>query len=281
MVGTDKTSFDSRLSARFAVTPRFAVKASAGIYHELPTPQFLDPQVGNPDLALPFADQYQLGLERRFTDADDLTATLFYVRRHDLPVPSINHFASLGRGRAYGLEILLRHQITRHFFGWIAYTLSRSETSGRLAEDVPMGGMGMPRNGSDLAWRLGQFDQPHNLVVVASYRFTKWETGLTYRLTSGTPTTPVAGSFYDADFNGYVRENGPTGSARNPAFSQLDARVERTFTFDYWVLGVYLDVQNVLNRENPEGILYDYRFRESAALRGLPILPILGVRGRF
>jgi outer membrane receptor protein involved in Fe transport len=281
IVHTDKSSFDPRLSARFAITPRFAVKASVGLYHELPTPQFLDPTVGNPDLALPFAEQYQLGIERAFTDADELTATAFYVRRHDLPVPSVNHFSSLGQGRSFGLEILLRHKITRHFYGWIAYTLSRTEVSGTLAEDIPMGGMGLPRNGANTVWRPGQFDQPHNLVVVASYRFTKWETGLTYRLTSGTPTTPVVGAFYDADFNGYTREIGPQGSARNPAFSQLDARIERTFTFDYWVLGIYLDVQNVLNRENPEGILYDYRFRQSASLRGLPILPILGIRGRF
>jgi hypothetical protein len=144
-----------------------------------------------------------------------------------------------------------------------------------------MGGMGLPRNGSDLSYHPGQFDQPHNLVVVASYRFTSWETGLTYRFTSGTPTTPVTGSFYDADFNGYTREIGARGSARNPAFSQLDARVERRFTFDKWTLGIYLDVQNVLYSDNPEGTLYDYRYRQSAPLRGLPILPILGIRGRF
>jgi TonB family protein len=281
VVGTDKSSFDPRLAARFAVTPRFAVKASAGIYHELPNPQFLDPTLGNPFLLLPWADQYQVGIEQRFTAADDLTATVYYVRRHDLPVATINHFSSIGQGRAYGLELLLRHQITRHFYGWIAYTLSRAEEMGTLAENVPMGGMGLPRNGSDLTWHLGQFDQPHNLVVVASYRFSNWETGLTYRLTSGTPTTPVVGSFLDADFNGYTREIGARASARNPAFSQLDARVERTFTFSYWVLGIYLDVQNVFNSENPEGTLYDYRFRQSASLRGLPILPILGVRGRF
>jgi TonB family protein len=281
IVDTDKSSFDPRLAARFAVTPRFAIKASAGVYHELPTPQFLDPLLGNPNLLLPWADQYQLGIEQRFTEADDLTATLYYVRRHDLPVPSIDHFSSLGQGRAYGIEILLRHQITKHFFGWIAYTLSRSLESGTLAENVPMGGMGLPRNGSDLSWHPGQFDQPHNLVVVASYRFTSWETGLTYRFTSGTPTTPVIGSFYDADFNGYTRVIGAQGATRNPAFSQLDARVERRFTFDKWVLGIYLDVQNVLYSDNPEGTLYDYRYRQSAPLRGLPILPILGIRGRF
>jgi len=28
-------------------------------------------------------------------------------------------------------------------------------------------------------------------------------------------------------------------------------------------------------------VLYDYRQRQSAPLRGVPILPILGLRGRF
>ena len=164
---TNKWSLDPRLAVRWAVTPRLAFKASVGLFHELPNPQFLDPQLGNPNLKLPWADQYQLGIERRFTDADDLTATLFYVRRHDLPVPSVDHFSSTGQGRSYGLELLLRHQVTKHFYGWLAYTLSRTEVTGRLADDIPMGGMGMPRNGSDLSWRPGQFDQLHNLVLVA------------------------------------------------------------------------------------------------------------------
>ena len=67
----------------------------------------------------------------------------------------------------------------------------------------------------------------------------------------------------------------------NATFSQLDVRVERRFTFDRWVLGIYLDCINVLNSENAEGVLYDYRSRQSAPLRGVPILPILGLRGRF
>src|SRR5262249_637456 len=131
------------------------------------------------------------------------------------------------------------------------------------------------------AWRPGPFDQTHNLIIVGSYRFRNWETGATYRLVTGTPRTPVVGSFYDADFNGYTRIVGPPGSARNPTFSQLDVRVEPRWTFGKWVLGVYLDVINVLNSENPEGTLYDYRYRDRAPLRGLPILPILGARGRF
>jgi hypothetical protein len=171
--------------------------------------------------------------------------------------------------------------VTKRFYGWLAYTLSRSEVNSAIAGQVPMGPMGLPRNSMDLSWRPSQFDQPHNLILVASYRFASWEAGVTYRLVSGTPRTPVVGSFYDADFNGYQRIVGAPGSARNVTFSQLDFRVERRWTFDKWALGVYLDIINVLNSDNPEGILYDYRFRESAPLRGLPILPILGVRGRI
>jgi hypothetical protein len=281
VVDTDKMSVDPRFSARLAVTPQLAFKGTVGVYHQLPTPEFLDKEFGNPNLALIWADQYELGVERRFTPVINLTATGFFVRRHDLPALSVDHYSSFGKGRAYGLELLLRHELTQHFFGWIAYTLSRSEESGNLAEGIPMPGAGMGRNGGEIGYHPSAFDQTHNLILVGSYKLRSWELGARYRLVSGTPTTPVAGSFYDADFNGYTRLNGPTASTRNPMFSQLDLRIEHTWTFNFWVLGVYLEVQNVTNAENPEAFTYDYRFQQSAAVRGLPIFPVLGIRGRF
>jgi TonB family protein len=282
VVNTDKLSLDPRFSARWAVTPRLAFKSSVGLYHQLPTPQFLDLEFGNPNLALVWADQYELGVERRFTDVINLAVTGFFVRRHDLPVPSIQHFSSNGQGRAYGLEVLLRHEVTEHFYGWIAYTLSRAETSGNLAEGIPMGPpSNVDRTGTDLTWHPSEFDQTHNLIVVASYSRRGWTLGARYRYVTGVPTTPVIGSFYDADWNAYTRENGAPGSARVPSFSQLDVRLEHVWTFDLWSLGAYVDVQNVFNAQNPEGITYDYNYQQSAYIRGLPILPILGVRGRL
>ena len=282
VVATDKVDVDPRLSARWTATPRLALKATAGIYHQLPTPQFLDQEYGNPNLALIWADQFELGFERRFTELVNLSVTGFFVQRHDLPVPSIDHFSSAGKGRAYGLEFMLRHELTEHFYGWIAYTLSRSETAGDLAEGVPMGtATGLERNGADLSWHPSQFDQTHNLIVVASYSRRGWTLGARYRFVTGVPTTPVVGSFYDVDYNGYTRENGATGSTRLPNFSQLDVRLEHVWTFDAWTFGAYVDVQNVFNSENPEGVVYDYRYQQSAPIRGLTILPIFGMRGRF
>ena len=112
----------------------------------------------------------------------------------------------------------------------------------------------MPRNGSDCRWRPGTV---RSAAQPGAGRQLPLERALgdrpTYRLTTGTPRTPIVGAFYDADFNGYTRIIGEPGSARNPTFSQLDLRIERSWTFDYWVLGVYLDVLNVLYRKNPEG----------------------------
>ncbi|HEX4404541.1 MAG TPA: TonB-dependent receptor [Polyangia bacterium] len=282
VVATDKYNVDPRLSARWTVTPRLAFKGTVGLYHQLPTPQFLDREYGNPNLSLIWADQYELGVERKFTDLINLSVTGFFVRRHDLPVPSVDNFSSTGKGRAYGLEFMLRRELTAHFYGWIAYTLSRAETAGDLAEGVPMGGgSGMAQNGADLSWHPSQFDQTHNLIVVASYARHGWTLGMRYRFVTGTPTTPVVGSFYDADYNGFTRLNGAAGSTRLPNFSQLDVRLEHVWTFDVWSFGAYLDVQNVFNSQNPEGLVYDYRYQQSSPIRGLPILPILGMRGRF
>ena len=91
----------------------------------------------------------------------------------------------------------------------------------------------------------------------------------------------MLGAFLDVDYGDWDPVSGEANGVRRQTFHQLDLRVERTFTFDTWRLSVYLDVQNVYNAENPEATLYDYRYRESGPVRGLPILPVLGLRGRF
>ena len=88
-------------------------------------------------------------------------------------------------------------------------------------------------------------------------------------------------SIYDADTNGYVPVLGEARSARRKLFQQLDVRAEKTWLYDTWSLGVYLDVQNVLNIENVEATQFDYRYRESSPITSVPLVPTLGVRGRF
>ena len=90
---------------------------------------------------------------------------------------------------AYGLEVLLRQNLTSRFFGWVAYTLQRSER-----RDAP----GEP-------WRLFDTDQTHNLILVGQYRITpKWTLGVRFRYVTGNPDTPVEGTIYEADADRFV-----------------------------------------------------------------------------
>jgi hypothetical protein len=108
-----------------------------------------------------------------------------------------------------------------------------------------------------------------------------WELGARLRAATGRPDTPVVGSTYDADSGGYNAVIGEERSIRTPFFQQFDVRVEKSWLFKTWSLGVYVDVQNLFNADNVEGVEWDYRFRESVPITGIPILPTLGIRGQW
>jgi TonB family protein len=267
---------DPRLWARYALTPQTALKAYAGLYHQPPNALQVDPTLGNPRLGSALAGQFGLGVEHRFSDVWNATAEVFYNRRADLvfTVPAevrdgrvYNPIVdNAGIGRAFGLEVMIRRELTSKLYGWVAYTLSKSEV--------------IPR--PTLEWRAFNFDQPHILTVVAGYRpSVGWELSTRYRLVSGNPMAPVRTATLDSDTGTFIADRGTFGTARLPVFSQLDARAQYTWTFTVWQLSLYLDVQNVLNTRNEELHLYDYRYRQQGGISGLPILPTLGIKGRF
>jgi len=175
-------------------------------------------------------------------------------------------YLNQGRGRVYGLELLVRARFGDRFFGWIAYTYQRS-----LRTDHP----------GD-AERRFSFDQPHLLTVLGTYKLDpRWTFGARFRLVSGNPYTPVRDSVYDAGSDVFVPVYGPSNSGRLGTFHALDLRADRTWTFERWRFSVYLDVQNAYNRGNPEGWQYRYDFRQQTPLTGLPILPIFGLKGEW
>ena len=275
--GHARTGADPRLTARYKLAERTTLKGSIGHFSQAPSPLQFDPVFGNPDLRLQKALQTSLGVEHRFTDAIRLDVTGFYNRRYDLAAATLDArvdangntvpalFNNDGLGRAFGVEVLLRHDISERFFGWLAYTLSRSQE--RLRGE---------------SYHLGSYDEPHILTLVAQYKLGKgWEVGGRFRLVSGRPTTPITDATFDADTGNYRAVRGTATSARLPTFNQLDLRVDKGFLFERWKLGVYLDVQNVYWAKNPEGYQWDYRFREQTQIPGLPILPTLGVKGSF
>src|SRR6185437_6856692 len=167
-------------------------------------------------------------------------------------------YESTGIGAAYGLEVFLRHELSKNFFGWLAYTLQYSQQ-----RDKP----GTP-------WYYTMFDERHILTIIGQYRWGNgWSLGTRFRLVTGSPTTPVEFATYQADKQNYTANYGTPNSARLPIFNQLDFRVDKVWLFNTWQIGVYLDVQNIYNRQNPDFIRFDYRFVTSETIPDIPILP--------
>ena len=206
---TDEHFVQPRMVTRYSLTKRSVLKGAYGWYIQPPQDDELTVG-GGPKPVSETSEHYALGLEHQFTDVLDLDISLFYkdfdklVRQAEKQSIEFNND---GIGRAYGLEFLLRHKMSQRFFGWIAYTLQRSER----------------KDGPDEPWRPFDSDQTHNLILIGQYKLTpKWSIGLRWRFVSGNPETPVTGAVYEADDNVYVPIFGETNSGRQPNFTQLD-----------------------------------------------------------
>ncbi len=66
-----------------------------------------------------------------------------------------------------------------------------------------------------------------------------------------------------------------------PLYHTLDVRVDKRWRFKTWQLSAYLDIQNVYNSGNAEGVAYNYNYTQRQYVSGVPVLPSLGLRADF
>lgn len=219
------------------------LKASTGLYHQ--PPRFVLPLPGldlmplkygllrswqsSLGVEVPFAERFQLTAEGFFNYLDP---TIFDLSVNDASVVNeanptlfptttvtdmdqqefIDRLTRPQLGRSYGLELLVRRQAKTGLFGWVSYTLSRSER-----------------------WRAGEwvpydFDRTHLVNVVAGLPLRRnWDFGLRLQYQSGKPTTTTAG--YNA--------------ARTDGYLRFDLRVDKRVVWKTWLLDFYVDVTNV------------------------------------
>jgi TonB family protein len=265
-------SVDPRLTTIFTVAEDMRVKLGVGVFSQPPEFQESDVTIGNPELDPIKAVHLGAGWEYDAFPGARFGVEGFYKYLWDRAIATPNgeapFYVTGGIGRIYGAEfsVNLRPATGRHYFGYLSYTLSRSER-----KDGPLE-----------PWRLFDFDQTHILTAAFVYNFPRnWEIGGTFRVVSGNPFTPVIGSIYDALNDVYIPIDGRVNTLRNPLFHQLDIRVQKKWIFEGWRLAIFLDIRNAYNQQNQEGIIYNYDFSQRTPLLGLPIIPSLGIRGEL
>ena len=215
---------DLYVPTTFNVQPEAADQVSLGYYRKLGADKTYSLTVETYYKALYNQIDYRNGTELRGNF--DVEASLLY-----------------GRGRAYGIEFLLRKDLGR-FTGWLGYTLSRSE---RQFTQI-----------NDGAWFRARQDRPHDVSVVGIYQLNpKWSFSGTFLASTGNAATFPVGKYEVA--GQVVSYYGLRNADRLPAYVRLDlgATYEKPHQEGHrfrssWSFSIY----NALGRENPYSIRF-------------------------
>jgi len=123
----------------------------------------------------------------------------------------LDRLASPTTGRAFGIEAMIRRESKSGLFGWLSYSLSRSERF---------------RDGS---WVPYDFDRTHLVNLVAGLRLPRnWDLGVRFQYQSGLPETTTSG------YN----------TARADGYSRVDLRIDKRAVWNKWMLDFYIDILN-------------------------------------
>jgi TonB family protein len=262
--------YDPRFSFRVAPVPTSRIKGSVGLYTQPPQPFQAYRHDETPiELTTQKTLSTTLGFEQDVGQAWHGEIEFFYKNMFDLIVDNPEFtslddqfFVNEGVGRSYGMELMIRHDPIGKFFGWISYTLSRSERLDHPGEE----------------WYYFDYDQPHILTGVAGYKLPfDIEFSGKAQYVSGNPETIYNLGIYDIDQDFYQPFSTTLhNSTRLPPYWSVSVRIDKLFTFKTWQLDLYLDLLNALHGVNPEFRVYNYDYTESDFVRGLPIIPSPG-----
>ncbi len=300
--------FSPRLSLSYALSDRWSLRGSAGIYYQLPPYTGLgykdaEGNLANQGLKYMQVGQAAAGFEWRPKTPFAITWEAFYKRYGNMPLSVLdgiplackgNDYGVVGnellvssaQGRAYGFEAMVRWQKPGKFYLVGSFTLYRSEY----------------RSDSESPYIVSAWDNRFILNASGTYELPRrWSVGARLSCVGGAPYTP-----YDLDRSALVEEWDRTGrpyydydlynTGRLKSFAQLDIRVDKLFYFQKCMLGIYLDIQNVTGSKlrqpdvpvstgvivNPDAPLaeqqYEMKFIEQ--ISGT-LLPTIGVTVEF
>jgi hypothetical protein len=142
--------------------------------------------------------------------------------------------SSESRGRAYGLEVLARQKLFKGFYGILAYTLVRSEFSGKDGVFVP-----------------SRWDFRHIVSLTGGKKFkNNWDVGFRWLFSGGAPYTPfdIATSSLVNVWNVTNRglpDYNQLNAVRLKPYHQLDVRVDKKWFLKRVNINLYLDIQNL------------------------------------
>lgn len=269
MDGNSFTDSGNNLSRTFS--PRLSVSTlldnegkwkfnvSGGRYYKIPPSTVLgfqdnDGNSINQNVKYIRSDHVVVGIEYLPRTSTRFTIEGFYKRYANYPV-SIRNEVSLanlgadfevfgsepvesdGRGRTYGLELLVQQKLTKSFFAIIAYTLYTSEFT----------------NENNNTFEPSIWDNNHLVSLTGGYKFgNNWELGAKYRYYGMAPFAPVDQGITVNTYPDIVLDYSRIGEDRIDPFQSLDIRLDKKWNFKNVSLNIFLDIENVFGADAPQ-----------------------------
>ena len=245
---------DRSIASETAVSPwvlgertfgRLTVKGGIGFAAQYPDPVLYG--IGAPRVEPEHARSVDVSGEYRLTPTTKLGITGFYRSEDDVlrrigedridPItgerlfatPFPEYSASL-EGTSRGLDVTFMRRAASGLTGWVAYTWAHTRH-----DDTATG----EQFDAD-------YDQRHTLNVVAT-RLLSYRLSLNAKLRIGS-NTPIIGYF--AGTPDALTLTTARNEVRLPVYARFDVRVNRTFTFDRGRLTLFVEVMNLLGRDN-------------------------------
>jgi hypothetical protein len=290
------------MDVRFKPLEALTLRASAGLAHQAPMLLISLPISDTAALrsGLQEVAQFSLGATGTLPGLGlEISGEVFYNHLFQARERSIIEFVTGGStlddrlsgnrwGRAYGLELMLRLPQQSRLFGWLSYTLMRSERLRRFALFTP----DFTVAEDTTAMLPFAFDQAHTLNLTVGYVLPKgYRLSASFHLNTGRPESGEFSSrtsrlAYDPRIGAQGWAEVPLNQVdRLPAYARLDLRASKTITFSNFSAELYLDIMNTLGIPEVYGYRYDIvqtgpaTFTPMKEAISLPIvLPTLGVK---
>lgn len=263
----EESVVEPRASVVWTPSARSTVTLAAGDHHQLPAFEYIEEQLGNPDLTYLTAEHYVLSFRHRFRTGWLVRAETYRRQSRNLVTANAaTRYDNRGRGAARGLELLVQGHFGPRLVGWMALSYAES-----VRHDPDTG------RTFDFA-----YDQPLIASIVAKFLLRE-HLSLSGKawFHSGPPHTAVLGGEPDpANPDGHLPIYGEINGDRLPSYFRFDLRAD--WTLDRWRdLRVYAEVLNATSHRNVSGYEYSADYATRRAVTQIPWFVSLGVRKRW
>jgi len=235
---------DPRLGVGYKLASRSTIRLSLGIFHQIPDSRLFNKTDTGTKLKPMEAIHYVLSYNYKINEQNSFRVEAYYKDYKNLPLENeTGNYNNKGFGFAKGVDMIIKGSFPFGLNGWISYGFINTKRKWMDYKNL---------TNSD-------FDITNNLSIVAKYNFSaKWQIGINFKLATGRPFTPVAGSIYHKNQKIYQPVYGLKNTDRYPTYRRLDLRLTYlTQLFNNYFTVFYVEGLNILNINNIFGYSYD------------------------